>query len=125
MHSLQTIKRLNAASVLRHADAKAHAAAQPAAPKAAYLGHHPDGSGVQLHSAGSLYPFVTYEQETGGAQRALFVAYGEIKVRVGSYETAEQLAATAREIVAPAGAQLRSHGLAVAARILGLSPERA
>lgn len=44
-------------------------AATPAAKKLAqagdtYQGHHPDGSGVQQHSAGPLYPYVIFAQET-------------------------------------------------------------
>lgn len=42
-----------------------------------YQGHHPDGSGVQLHSAGSHYPLIVGAQETtpeaGGPCHTVYV----------------------------------------------------
>ncbi len=33
-----------------------------------YEGHLPDGSGIQKHSAGGLYPCVLYQQEVNGVR---------------------------------------------------------
>lgn len=45
-----------------------------------YQGHLPDGSSVQRHSAGGLYPFVIYAR-----QRAERLVYGYIDPRDGSH----------------------------------------
>lgn len=41
--------------------------AKPATGESAYAGHHPDGSSIQKHSAGPLYPYVlVYRDKKGG-----------------------------------------------------------
>lgn len=115
MHGLASIRAINHDHALR-------VRARQSAPKAdtAMRGHHPDGSGVQLHSAGSLYPFVYSQQETGGEQRAEFISFGSLRVRVQSMAVGEQLVRITRNINLP-----REMAFQTAARMMGLSPERA
>lgn len=88
-----------------------------------YEGHHPDGSGVQKHSAGPLYPGVFYQKG-----EADYIMIGTVTVRVPSYAMAEQLVAEARqikatEIAANATIQPLDVCLASAARLHGLEVE--
>ena len=39
-----------------------------------YEGHMPDGSSIQRHSAGGLYPYVIYAQQCGPVLRWGFIA---------------------------------------------------
>lgn len=39
-----------------------------------YQGHLPDGSSIQRHSAGGLYPYVIYAQQVGDALRWGFIS---------------------------------------------------
>ena len=50
-------------------------------------GHLP-GSGVQAHSAGGLFPYVTYVQTVDGALVHGFIAPGQNGILVGSYDAA-------------------------------------
>lgn len=50
-------------------------------------GHLP-GSGVQEHSAGGLFPFVTYVQTVDGVLVHGFMAPGQPGVLVGDYDAA-------------------------------------
>lgn len=52
-----------------------------------YQGHHKDGSGVQAHSAGGLYPYVVYAQ---GADELTYgvIVPGQAGYLVGTYDEA-------------------------------------
>lgn len=39
-----------------------------------YQGHLPDGSSIQRHSAGGLYPYIVYAQQKGDALRWGYIA---------------------------------------------------
>jgi len=52
-----------------------------------YQGHHPDGGGVQLHSAGGLYPYVVYAQGADVLTYGVIVP-GQTGYLVGSYDEA-------------------------------------
>ena len=51
-----------------------------------YLGHHPDGSGVQLHSAGGLYPYVIALRERYNSETDSFVRTYEVTGPAAEYE---------------------------------------
>jgi hypothetical protein len=57
-----------------------------------YQGHLPDGSGVQRHSAGGLYPFVIFAQETPSGLQYGVIDPGQDGRLVGSYDLAHQVA---------------------------------
>lgn len=53
-----------------------------------YQGHLPDGSSVQRHSAGGLYPFVVYAQETPAGLKYGVIEPGRDGILIGSYDLA-------------------------------------
>lgn len=57
-----------------------------------YQGHLNDGSSVQKHSAGPLYPLVVYAQDTARGLRYGLITPGESGFLVGSYDRAVGLA---------------------------------
>lgn len=96
-----------------------------------YQGHMPDGSSVQRHSAGPLYPCVIYAQQRGDA-----LAYGVISPEnqvgelIGSYDQACTYAAvlnaarTRRAQFAAGGrAALERAGVRTALRAFGRGPK--
>jgi len=61
-----------------------------------YQGHLPDGSSIQAHSAGGLYPFVLYAQGAGPALQWGYIAPGADGQLVGSYDQAHDAAIQAK-----------------------------
>jgi hypothetical protein len=59
-------------------------------------GHLP-GSGVQEHSAGGLFPFVTYAQAVDGVLVHGFMAPGQAGQLVGSYDAANAACLCAKQ----------------------------
>lgn len=65
----------------------------------AYQGHMPDGSSIQRHSAGGLYPYVVYAQQCGNAMRWGYIAPGRQPVLVAdSYSAACDAALAAKNL---------------------------
>jgi hypothetical protein len=65
-----------------------------------YMGHLNDGSSVQKHSAGGLYPYVIYARQKGAAlSYGVLTPEGE-EFDVGLHSTAVQLALNMKEIEA-------------------------
>jgi len=62
----------------------------------AYQGHLPDGSSVQAHSAGGLYPFVLYAQGTPGDLTWGYIAPGKEGQLIGNYDDANDKALEAK-----------------------------
>lgn len=58
-----------------------------------YQGHLNDGSSVQKHSAGPLYPYIIYAKQCGDALRYGVMTPSGKEVPVGSYTQADALAA--------------------------------
>lgn len=50
------------------------------------LGHHPDGSGIQSHSAGELYPYVIAVRERYNSENDSFVRTYEVIGPAAQYE---------------------------------------
>ena len=129
MHGLAGIKAINNWAASEACKRIVEGATPAASPEVKYEGHHPDGSGVQKHSAGPLYPFIHYQKGTDGLALADYIMVGTVTVRVPSYAMAEQLVAEARqikanEIAANATIQPLDVCLASAARLHGLEVER-
>lgn len=61
-----------------------------------YQGHLPDGSSVQAHSAGGLYPFVIYAQGADALTWG-YIAPGATGKLVGTYDQACTQASLARD----------------------------
>lgn len=63
-----------------------------------YQGHLPDGSGIQAHSAGGLYPCVLVAHETAGGLRwSVILPRGTQTPAWFSYEQAAEVARKAKE----------------------------
>lgn len=70
-----------------------------------YQGHLSDGSGIQRHSAGGLYPYVIYAQHKGGSMRWGYIAPdGESHLVADTYSQACDCALAHKEGVARAKA---------------------
>ena len=57
-----------------------------------YQGHLNDGSSVQKHSAGGLYPYIIYAQQCGDALKYGVLTPSGISVLVGNCTQANALA---------------------------------
>lgn len=58
-----------------------------------YQGHMADGSGIQKHSAGGLYPYVIFAQQQGPALRWGYIAPdGKSRLVADSYDAAADAA---------------------------------
>ena len=65
-----------------------------------YQGHLNDGSSVQKHSAGGLYPYIIYSQDVDGVlNHGVLTPEGDW-ILVGFHDTAVQLALDMKEIEA-------------------------
>ena len=69
-----------------------------------YQGHHPDGGGVQLHSAGGLYPYVVYAQGADVLTYGVIVP-GQTGYLVGSCDEAAEHAIALKQ-----GLAVRTNG---------------
>ena len=58
-----------------------------------YQGHLPDGSGVQRHSAGGIYPFIPFGKQTEHGINWGLIMPGGRELMIGSYSSAVALAA--------------------------------
>lgn len=127
MHGLAGIKAINNWAASAECKRITEGVTPEASRGAKYEGHHPDGSGVQKHSAGPLYPFIHYQKGNGDTFND-YIMVGTVTVRVPSYAMAEQLVAEARQIKAVevatnATIQPLDVCLASAARLHGLEVE--
>lgn len=83
-----------------------------------YQGHHPDGSGVQRHSAGDLYPYVVFAKETPGGLRWGYIAPNGRQYLLGgcqaTFAVVARVKAAAERRRRPAANDARSGQLALA-----------
>lgn len=118
MYGLASIAAINA-------NAAARAIANPAsfAPRSSAkpTGHHADGSSVQKHSAGPLYPFIVFERGLPGATRAI-VSYSDVTVDVGSRASASHVATAALKLREREPELPYAKALIRAARLYGYRP---
>jgi len=64
-----------------------------------YQGHHSDGSSIQKHSAGGIYPCIVYAQETAtGLQYGLITPFDQIGIIYGTYDNAVSAACKIKQL---------------------------
>lgn len=59
-----------------------------------YQGHHPDGSGIQNHNVGGLYPYVIYAKQCGDKLRFGVLSPNGDEALLSTYEFAYEVAHT-------------------------------
>lgn len=65
-----------------------------------YQGHHSDGSSIQKHSAGGIYPCIVYAQETrAGLQYGLITPLDQAGTLYGTYGNAVSAAHRVKKLI--------------------------
>lgn len=95
LHREARLEAKDAEQAKRIAEVNAVRSVRVPTPSDQYQGHHADGSGIQNHSAGGLYPYILATRDARGGQGYEYGILGGVlldTIWVGSYDRAVSLA---------------------------------